>query len=185
MKKIIGIALVLALALGIVAFAETAADPVPAVTEETATAPEAASTAPAASAEVSKVEDEDAELKEAMEAFHSAKQQKAVTDLEDELNGYVEEGTMTREQADLILNNVKEKMAEKNGQCPNCGYQFQGKGSMMGGQKHASQMGGHMPGGMQRGQMNGRQQWPDAQSGATAQMPGSHMSQQTRMNGQM
>jgi len=165
MKKLIGIALVLALALGIAAFAETAADPAPA--GET---PAVTEQAPAATAEVTKVEDDSAALNEAMDAYRSARQQKAVTDLETELNGYVADGSLTQEQADLILNNAKERMAAKNGQCPNCGYQFQGRGGMMDGQMRGNRMGGQMRGGMRHGQMNGMQQ-PDIQSGAIPQMP--------------
>ena len=161
---IIGIALALALVMGVAAFAETAepaADPVPAVTEE-APAEEAA---PAGEAEKA---DDSAALQEALEAYRSARESKRIEELTEELNGYVEAGTMTQEQADLILNNMKERMAAKNGECPNCGYQFQNDAARMGGQK--GQRGGRM---MQGGRMNGRQR-PDAQSGATpnGQMPG-------------
>ena len=41
---------------------------------------------------------------------------------------YVEAGSLTQEQADMILKNVKERVAEKNGECPNCGYQFSNGG---------------------------------------------------------
>ena len=94
-------------------------------------------------------------------------------DLTEELNGYVEAGTMTQEQADLILNSMKERLAARNGECPNCGYQFQINAPRMGGQK--SQRGGRM---MQGGRMNGQipgghmnGQMPDAQSGATPNGP--------------
>ena len=168
---IIGIALALALVMGVVAFAETAepaADPVPAVTEE-APAGEATTEAPAAEAETA---DDNAALQEALEAYRSARESKRVDDLTEELNGYVEAGTMTQEQADLILNSVKERMAARNGECPNCGYQFQNNAPRMGGQKgrrggrmmQGNQMPGQMP-----GQMNG--QMPDAQSGATPNGP--------------
>ena len=146
---IIGIALALALVMGVVAFAETAepaTDPVPAVTEE-APAEEAA-------AETEKTDD-NAALQEALEAYRSARESKHVDDLTEELNGYVEAGTMTQEQADLILNSVKERLAAKNGECPNCGYQFQNNAPRMGGQK--GQRGGRM---MQGGRMNGQQQAP-------------------------
>ena len=69
---------------------------------------------------------------------------------------------MTQEQADLILNNVKERLAAKNGECPNCGYQFQNNAPRMGcqkGQRGGRMMqGGQMPGGWMNGQMPGNQQ---------------------------
>ena len=159
---IIGIALVLALAMGVVAFAETtepATDPVPAVTEEAPTE----EAAPAAEAEKT---DDNTALQEALEAYRSARESKRVDDLTEELNGYVEAGTMTQEQADLILNSVKERLAAKNGECPNCGYQFQNNAPLMGGQKGqrggrmmwGGQMNGQMP--QQNGPMNGQQQAP-------------------------
>ena len=170
---IIGIALALALVMGVVAFAETAepaTDPVPAVTEEAPTedaAPEALA------AETEKTEDS-AALQEAMEAYRRARESKRVDELTEELNGYVEAGTMTQEQADLILNSVKERLAAKNGECPNCGYQFQNNTPKMGGQK--GQRGGRM---MQGGQMNG--QVPQQQNG---QMPGNQAQLNGPMNGQ-
>ena len=91
---IIGIALALVLVMGVVAFAETAepsTDPVPAVTEE-APAEEAANDA----AETEKTDD-NAALQEALEAYRSARESKRVDDLTEELNGYVEAGTMTQE----------------------------------------------------------------------------------------
>ena len=160
---IIGIALALALVMGVVAFAETvepATDPVPAVTEE-APAEEAATDA----AETEKTDD-NAALQEALEAYRSARESKRVDDLTEELNGYVEAGTMTQEQADLILNSVKERLAARNGECPNCGYQFQNNAPQMGGQK--GQRGGRM---MRGGQMNG-------------QMPGNQAQPNGPMNGQ-
>ena len=167
---IIGIALALALVMGVVAFAETAepaTDPVPAVTEE-APAEEVATDTPAA--ETEKTEDS-AALQEAMEAYRSARESKRVDELTEELNSYVEAGTMTQEQADLILNSVKERLAAKNGECPNCGYQFQNNAPRMGGQK--GQRGGRM---MQGGQMNG--QMPGGQ------MPGNQAQPNGPMNGQ-
>ena len=164
---IIGIALVLALVMGVVAFAETAepsTDPVPAVTEEAPTE----EAAPAAEAEKT---DDNTALQEALEAYRSARESKRVDDLTEELNGYVEAGTMTREQADLILSSVKERLAARNGECPNCGYQFQNNAPKMGGQK--GQRGGRM---MQGGQMNG--QMPGGQ------MPGNQAQSNEPMNGQ-
>ena len=165
---IIGIALALALVMGVVAFAETAepsTDPVPAVTEE-APVEEAAADTPAAETEKT---DDNAALQEALEAYRSARESKRVDDLTEELNGYVEAGTMTQEQADLILNSVKERLAAKNGECPNCGYQFQNNAPRMGGQK--GQRSGRM---MQGGQM------PQQQNG---QMPGNQAQPNGPMNG--
>ena len=178
---IIGIALALALVMGVVAFAETAepaTDPVPAVTEEVP-AVEAATDA----AETDKTND-NAALQEALEAYRSAQESKRVDDLTEELNGYMEAGTMTQEQADLILSYVKEWIAAKNGECPNCGYQFQNSAPKMGGQKgqrggrmmQGGRMNGQMPGGQMPGnqtqpfgQMPGGNQQPDATSGTTPQ----------------
>ncbi len=161
---IIGIALALALVMGVVAFAETAepaTGPVPAVTEEAA-AEEAAPETPADEAPKA---DDNAALQEALEAYRSAQESKCVDDLTEELNGYVEAGTMTQEQADLILNSVKERMAAKNGECPNCGYQFQNSAPKMGGQK--GQRGGRMmQGGRMNGQMPGNQAQPNGQQQA-------------------
>ena len=157
---IIGIALALALVMGVVAFAETAepaTDSVPAVTEE-APAEEAA-------AETEKTDD-NAALQDALEAYRRARESKRVDDLTEELNGYVEAGSMTQEQADLILNSMKERLAAKNGECPNCGYRFQNNAPQMGGQKgqRGGRMlqGGQMPGiqAQPNGPMNGQQQGP-------------------------
>ncbi len=169
-KYIIGIALAMALVMGVAAFAETAepaTDPVPTMTEE-ASAEEAATDTPAAETEKT---DDSAALQEALEAWRSARESKRVVDLTEELNGYVESGTMTREQADLILSSVKERLAARNGECPNCGYQFQNNAPKMGGQK--GQRGGRM---MQGGQMNG--QMPGSQ------MPGNQAQSNEPMNGQ-
>ena len=154
---IIGIALALVMIMGVVAFAETAepvTDPAPAVTEE-APAEDATAEAPAPETGTT---DDSAALQDALEAYRTARESKRVDDLTEELNGYVEAGTMTQAQADLILNHVKEQLAAKNGECPNCGYKFQNNGPRMGGQK--GQFGGRMNG-----------QRPDAQSGATPQQP--------------
>ena len=179
MKKIIGIALALVLVLGVAAFAEGTTDPVsatPAVTEEAATPAE--ETAP--TEEATPATDDNAALQDALDAYRKAKQDKAVDDLETELNEYVAAGSLTQEQADLILNSVKERLAAKNGECPNCGYQFS-KGGMKGQQRGGMQRDGKM-GGMQR---------PDAQSGATPRQGGMQDGRQNgqqqvpQMNGQM
>ena len=180
MKKIIGIALALALVLGIAAFAEeTTTDPAPAapaVTEE-ATPAEAAAPGEDAAEESSESTDTNAALQDALDAYRKAKQDKAVDDLEEELAEYVAAGSLTQEQADLILNSVKERLAAKNGECPNCGYDLRGqnKGGMKG-QQRGKLMGGMK--GQQRGKMGGM----------NGQMPGNNQTpdQQTpQMNGQI
>ena len=191
---IIGIALALALVMGVAAFAEATdptADSATSVTKEATAAEEAteATTEEAPAEEAPTVEapaeDEQKGLQDALDAYRAAKQDKAVSDLEEELNGYVAAGSMTQEQADLILNSIKEKIAERNGECPNCGYDLRGQNKGM--------RGGKM-GGQQRGQMNGQLR-PDAQSGATprqsgqqrGQMPGNQQQngQVPQMNGQI
>ena len=182
MKKFVGIALVLALALSTAAMAEGTTDPIPAAEVPTVEAQIPAEEAAEAPAETPAKEETDsnAALKDAMDAYRAAKQDKAVDDLEAELKGYVEAGSLTQEQADLILKNVKERIAEANGECPNCGYQFSkdGKGQR-GGQQRGGMMGQRSR--QQRGQMGGQrgQQRPDAQNGATPQSPmnGQQMSQ--------
>ena len=174
MKKIIGIALALALVLGIAAFAEeTTTDPVPAapaVTEET-------STEITASTEETQTEDEQKALQDALDAYRKAKQDKAVDELEEELTEYVAAGSLTQEQADLILNSVKERLAAKNGECPNCGYDLRGKNKSIRGGKMGQQRGGRMG-----GQMNG--QMPQT-NGQFPQMGGKQNGQMPQMGGQM
>ena len=191
---IITLALILALALSCVAMAEEVpgtlptdgTDAVEAIpTEDVNDA--APDKAPTSAPSTTPTDD----LKAAMDAYRAAKQDKAVDDLEEELDGYVEEGSLTQEQADLILNSVKERIAAKNGECPSCGYklknnQFPGQHQFpgqMGGKQGGCQQnqcpgvqGGQnqMPGQKQYpGQQRGNQvmpqdgQRPDAQSGAT------------------
>ena len=95
----------------------------------------------------------------------------ALTESHAELSEYVEAGSLTQEQADLILDNVKARIAAKNGECPNCGYQFRdGDGNRArggkGGRNGQFQNGGQMPRG---------NQMPDAQSGATPRQGGMQM----------
>ena len=151
---IMGIALALALIVGVVAFAETA-EPVPAVTEEMP-------------AESTATEDS-AALREAMDAYRAAKESDRMDDLAEELNAYVAAGKLTQEQADLILNSMKERMAAKNGECPNCGYEFQNKGGRMGGQK--GQRGGNNQQGSRMGRMNGQMPGSQAQPNGPQQAP--------------
>lgn len=162
MKKFVGIALVLALALSTAAMAEDT---------DTAAAP--AAEVPAVEAQAP-AEDEQKALQDAMDAYRAAKQDKAVDDLETELKGYVEAGSLTQEQADLILKNVKERIAAMKGECPNCGYDLRSHNKGGKGQRgQCGQQRGQMPGmnGQQRDNQMRSQQRPDAQSGATPQGP--------------
>ena len=188
MKKFVGIALVLALALSTAAMAEGTTDPIPAAevpAVEVQVPAEEASEAPAegeaSAATPEQTEAEHKALKDAMDAYRAAKQDKAVDDLEAELKGYVEAGSLTQEQADLILKNVKERLAAKNGECPNCGYKFSKGGKGQRGGRMGGQRGRQQNGGQLRGQMPGQQR-PDAQSGATPQGPMN--GQQMPQNGQ-
>jgi len=183
MKKFVGIALVLALALSTAAMAEGTTDPIPATEVPSVETQAPAEEASEASATPEQTEDEHKALQDAMDAYRAAKQDEAeaMDDLEAELKGYVEAGSLTQEQADLILKNVKERIAEKNGECPNCGYQFskggkRQRGAMMGGQhQNRDQQRGQMPGNQMpgmNGQMPGQMpQQPDVQNGAMQQIP--------------
>lgn len=145
---IITLALVLVLALGIVALAENApsdAPELPAV-EDAQTPPEDA--APADSADAAPAEDSADALQEALKALMEARRSGQLDDLETELNGYVASGKLTQEQADLILNNCKEREALRNGECPGCGYKFQNNGGMDKGGRMNGGKGGRMNGGM-------------------------------------
>lgn len=188
---IIGIALALALVMGATAFAETAepaTDPVPAATEETmagdAEAPAANPDAEAPAAEEAQADDGTA-LREALDAFRSAKASSRIDELAEELNGYVEAGSMTQEQADLILNSAKEQLAARDGECPSCGYKLQGGAPRMDGRM--GRRGGRMQDMMPNGQMPGNQQ-SDAQGGAAPQpgagMPGGQQSGNQAPGGQ-
>ena len=92
----IALALILILSLGVAAFAESPAASTAQDTEAT--------TADAKSAA----------LQDALDAFRSAKRAKRTADLEAELQGYVESGTLTQEQANLILENHKDRQAQRD-----------------------------------------------------------------------
>ena len=128
---LITLALVLAIVTGVVAMAESA--------ETEAPLPPAVEEAPAASADDSATTDDTA-LQDALNAYRAARQSSNVEQLETELDGYVDAGKLTREQADLILKYYNDQQALRNGQCPNCGYQFENnsgfsKGGRMNGGK--------------------------------------------------
>ena len=84
------------------------------------------------------------DLEAAQAAYSAAKQSSAMTDYETELKSMVEAGTLTQEQADLLLNAAKESAALANGTCPGCGYQFQ---TVTNGQKSTGKNGGMGRGG--------------------------------------
>lgn len=184
MKKIIGIALALVLTLGMAAFAETAPQDAPGMMQEQPEAP--ADQTPAAEEEApaedeeTKAEDDGTALKDAMDAYRAARAAKNAETLEEELNGYVEDGSMTQEQADLILNKYKEQQARRNGECPNCGYKFSNNGQNCRGMKG---FGGKMQqnGQHQRGQMPQNNRMP--QNGQQPQR-GQQQNGQMQQNGQ-
>ena len=132
------LALALALALGVTALAE---------------APETAAEPPAADATTSATGNTDTALQEALNALAAARVAGRQNSLEAELKSYVEAGTLTQEQADLILKAYQDQQALRSGTCPNCGYQF-GNGAGKGGRM---QNGGFGGGRMQNGGFgNGR-----------------------------
>ena len=176
-KLFAGLALVLALALGLAAFAESTgagfdetADP----EELTEAAEEMTEEAEAETEQPDAAQAENDQLREALDAYRSAKEQNRAADLEEELSAMVSAGQLTQEQADLILNSVKEQQALRDGKCPNCGYQFAagkgmngkgGRGRQGGGQQGGrGQQGGGRQGG--RGMMGGR-----GMTGGWNQMP--------------
>lgn len=186
----VALALVLALVMGMVAVAENADDAdneaeLPAVEELQPAAPEAEEQAPEAQApEAAEAQDssDDAALKEAMEALQKARQGAHEDSLQAELDGYVAAGTLTQEQADLIMQYYRQRQSLRNGTCPECGYQFgngqtkggrgfgrgngqgngqgNGKGSRGGRRGMGLQGFGSMP-----GTTDGMQQTPDMQAG--------------------
>ena len=141
------IALVLVLALGVTALAETAETPV------------------AEQPEVNAVSGMDSAVQEALDALAAARKGNKLADLESELKAYVEAGKLTQEQSDLILKAYQDQNSLRNGTCPNCGYQFSNNGRGKGGRMKNGNMsgfdgkggrGGHgrsnrMPNGTQQG----------------------------------
>ena len=167
----IALALALVLVIGVVALAESAgneADALPAV-EDVQPAPEAQPTE-------TETTDDQAALQDAFKALDDARQNSRQESLEAELNGYVDAGKLTREQADLILNYYKDQQSLRNGTCPGCGYQFGNgqrggmKGSGFGRGGKGGQRGGMMGNGFGRGSMQGfagsAQAMPEMNEGA-------------------
>lgn len=60
------------------------------------------------------------ELAAAFKAFHKARMEARLEELEEELDGYVEEGSITQEQADLILDAFIEKAESKKNMLDDC-----------------------------------------------------------------
>ena len=198
MKRTLIIALALALALGTTAIAETA-ESVPTEVEAAADV-SAEETEVEAAADVSTEEaGKQVNLEDALKALHNARIEACVESLKAELEGYVDAGKLTQEQADTILKQFSaQKQSQRNGQKHNrCGSQQNGKqkGQRMPGNQMPDANSGatpQMPSNGQQGQqhrMGGQQmpgnQMPDANSGATPQMPSNgQQGQQHRMGGQ-
>jgi hypothetical protein len=114
MKKNMKItSLILALALALTAVVTSLA-------ESTAETPSAASAAEAAQAAADAAQSEANALNEALEAYGKAKSESRrlsiLTGLKEELDGYVAAGSLTQEQADLILNYYAEQLTlQQNG----------------------------------------------------------------------
>ena len=155
MKRIIiAMTLILALALGVAAQAE--------VTEPEAPVEQSERSAPEdAAAPADEPADEEATLEDAFNALFEARLSTKLEELQAELDEYVAAGKLTQEQADLIMNSIKERQEAKQDndgrdwrQMP--GNQRQCPG-MQGGNRQFGQCPG-MQGGNQMPQMPGNQQ---------------------------
>ena len=157
------LALLLALTLGAAAFAEgtgeTAAEAAPAATEEAAASTDTAT---------ADAQTEANALNDALTAYGNAKaagrKQELLDSLKQELDSYVAAGSLTQEQADLILKYYTEQLT-LNGS----GFGRGGKGTRNGQNGKGAQQGGFGRGG--KGVRNGRfgstPSVPDAGTGAT------------------
>ncbi len=161
MKRIIiALTLAMALVLGVVALAEATDSTLPAEQTEQ-TAPENAAAEPPV-AEETTPEDaaaqtpatEEATLQDALKALDDARFSTRMDELQAELNDYVAAGKLTQEQADLIMNSMKEKQSDSG---------FNGR---KGGRNRQSLDSRQFPGQQGGGQMP---QMPNAQDG---QFPG-------------
>ncbi|MBQ7487797.1 MAG: hypothetical protein IJT77_09930 [Clostridia bacterium] len=107
------LAMTLVLCLGVAAIAESATE-TPATSENTEAAAEAGTTEESTDAADST---KDKALEEALQAYATAKRAARVQEKQDalksELDAYVEAGTLTQEQADLILNYSAEQQSKK------------------------------------------------------------------------
>lgn len=191
MKRSIIIALALALALGTAAIAEVADTTedveITAPVEEAEAAPAEEEPTGEATSEAAEIES----LSDALKAFHEARQAAHTEELKAELDEYVAAGKLTQEQADLILKYVQEWQTGKQDGQRGCKGQFGGKQR---GQMPSNSQQPQMPGNGQQGQrpqMGGQQpnngqfgsRMPDANSGATPQMP--QMPGNNQFGGQM
>ena len=157
-KTMMAMLLVLAMAFGAMALAETIPDEPPTLEEVPAIE------TPAEEPAQEPATDENAALREAMDALRNARQSDRLAALEEELQKYVAEGKLTQEQADAILNQYKARAEQRaNGQCDgDCmngrkGRGGMGNGRMNGGMGRGNMGNGRMNGGMGRGNMgNGR-----------------------------
>ncbi len=119
-------AAVLALTAAAAAFAEGTGEPsapaAPSASSQPAAETEAApATAPADASSSSQETDAQA-LSQALEAYRTAKQAARTADLEKELASYVENGSLTQEQADLILQYYQQRLtshSQKGGRSAN------------------------------------------------------------------
>lgn len=143
-RMMIAMVLTLSLILGVAALAEQTPTEVPATetpaVQQDATQPAAADTA----------------TQQAMQALSDARHAARQEALKAELDGYVAAGTMTQEQADLVLGQFTDRQNAKaqRGQCAGCqgdrgrgGHgsgNRGGKGGRMGG-RMGGQMGGQAP----------------------------------------
>jgi hypothetical protein len=142
---IVALSLALVLVLGVVALAENEPQtPELPAASDLQTPTEAPDAAPATDGSAQATEDNTA-LQEALQAYREARESAREQELQNELNGYVADGKLTQEQADLIMNYYKERQSMRNGTCPSCGYQFQNGTNGKGG--HGGK-GGRMNGGM-------------------------------------
>ena len=174
MKRIIiAMTLILALVLSVGALAEVTEPEAPAAQSELA-APE----------EADEAADDAVTLEDAFKALFEARLSTKLEELQAELDEYVAAGKLTQEQADLIMNSIKERQEAMQGnggydwrQMPGNRQQFPG---MQGGDRQFGQCPGMQGGNRQFGQFPGMQggnrqfgQCPGMQDGnQIPQMPG-------------
>jgi hypothetical protein len=161
MKKNMKItSLILALALALTAVVTSLA-------ESTAETPSAASAAEAAQAAADAAQSEANALNEALEAYGKAKSESRrlsiLTGLKEELDGYVAAGSLTQDQADLILNYYAEQLTlQQNGAGFGRGSRMKNDGTNgangLGGKGGRGGRGGHGGSGRFGLQQNGTEQ---------------------------
>ena len=144
----IALALILVLSLGVAAFAESPAASTAQDTEATTDDAEAAA------------------LQDALDAFRSEKRAMRTADSEAELQGYVEAGTLTQEQANLILENHKDRKVQHNSERVSGGNpsQSDSRGCCMNnsGRTRGNQSGAQMKGGRVKSEQTDTQPLPEA-----------------------